>query len=41
MNAKELQVVSFLKKRDIQFVIPIYQRNYDWGQQEQRGVLRS
>lgn len=34
MNAKELQLVSFLKKRDIQFVIPIYQRNYDWGQQE-------
>ncbi|WCL81605.1 DUF4268 domain-containing protein [Saprospira sp. CCB-QB6] len=34
MNAKELEVVSFLKTPDTQFIIPIYQRNYDWGRKE-------
>lgn len=30
MKANELQIVKFLKSPDVQFVIPIYQRNYDW-----------
>ncbi len=30
MNAKELKLNKFLGQNDAQFVIPVYQRNYDW-----------
>ena len=30
MKATELKLTDFLSKTDTQFVIPIYQRNYDW-----------
>lgn len=30
MKANEVKLTEFLSKTDIQFVIPIYQRNYDW-----------
>ncbi len=30
MKANEVRLTDFLSKTDTQFVIPIYQRNYDW-----------
>ena len=30
MKANELQVINFLQAPNVQFVIPVYQRNYDW-----------
>lgn len=30
MKASEVRLTDFLSKTDTQFVIPIYQRNYDW-----------
>ena len=30
MKANELQINSFLQAPNVQFVIPVYQRNYDW-----------
>jgi uncharacterized protein with ParB-like and HNH nuclease domain len=30
MKANELQVNTFLQAPNVQFVIPVYQRNYDW-----------
>lgn len=30
MKANQLQINDFLQKPDVQFVIPVYQRNYDW-----------
>ncbi len=30
MKANEVKLTEFLSKTDTQFVIPIYQRNYDW-----------
>jgi uncharacterized protein with ParB-like and HNH nuclease domain len=30
MEARQLDLVSFLKLQDTRFVIPVYQRNYDW-----------
>ncbi|WP_209332511.1 DUF4268 domain-containing protein, partial [Lunatimonas salinarum] len=38
--ANELQIVKFLKSPDVQFVIPIYQRNYDWTITECRELLK-
>ena len=32
MKASPLQLSKFLQKQDTQFVIPIYQRNYDWSE---------
>ena len=40
MKANELQIVKFLKSPDVQFVIPIYQRNYDWTITECRELLK-
>jgi len=40
MKANELQIVKFLKAPDVQFVIPIYQRNYDWTITECRELLK-
>lgn len=30
MKANELQIINFLQTPRVQFVIPVYQRNYDW-----------
>ena len=30
MKVEELQITEFLSNQKIQFVVPIYQRNYDW-----------
>jgi uncharacterized protein with ParB-like and HNH nuclease domain len=30
MKANELQINNFLQAPNVQFVIPVYQRNYDW-----------
>ena len=34
MKANELPINSFLQVSDVQFVIPVYQRNYDWTANE-------
>ncbi len=31
MEAKQQDLVSFLKLQDTHFEIPVYHRNYDWG----------
>ncbi len=33
MKASPTQLNKFLQKQDTQFIIPIYQRNYDWGEE--------
>lgn len=40
MKANELQVVNFLQTPNVQFVIPVYQRNYDWTETECRQLLK-
>jgi 5'(3')-deoxyribonucleotidase len=30
MKATELPIINFLQTPNVQFVIPVYQRNYDW-----------
>lgn len=39
MKANELPIIEFLQKSDVQFVIPVYQRNYDWKTAECRELL--
>lgn len=39
MKANELQINSFLQVPNVQFVIPVYQRNYDWTITECRELL--
>ena len=34
MKANELPINSFLQAANVQFVIPVYQRNYDWSTNE-------
>ena len=31
MQANDLNLTQFLELQDHHFVIPVYQRNYDWG----------
>jgi len=40
MKANELQVISFLQKPNVQFVIPVYQRNYDWTETECKQLFK-
>ena len=40
MKATELQIINFLQAPKVQFVIPIYQRNYDWTISECRDLLK-
>lgn len=40
MKATELQIINFLQAPKVQFVIPIYQRNYDWTVTECRELLK-
>lgn len=39
MQASELKVEKFLASYDTQFVIPVYQRNYDWSISECKQLL--
>lgn len=39
MKASPIQLCKFLQKQDTQFVIPIYQRNYDWSEDNCRQLL--
>jgi uncharacterized protein with ParB-like and HNH nuclease domain len=39
MKANELQINNFLQAPNVQFVIPVYQRNYDWTNTECRELL--
>ncbi|MEY3500388.1 MAG: hypothetical protein RL308_2057, partial [Bacteroidota bacterium] len=39
MKANELQINNFLQAPNVQFVIPVYQRNYDWTNAECKDLL--
>lgn len=39
MKANELPINNFLQAPNVQFVIPVYQRNYDWTTKECRELL--
>lgn len=39
MKANELQIINFLQAANLQFVIPVYQRNYDWKNAECNELL--
>ena len=39
MKATELPIINFLQAPDVQFVIPVYQRNYDWTNNECKELL--
>jgi len=39
MKANELQINNFLQAPNIQFVIPVYWRNYDWKNVECNELL--
>jgi len=39
MKANELQINNFLQAPNVQFVIPVYQRNYDWTTTECKELL--
>ena len=40
MKANELQINNFLQAPNVQFVIPVYQRNYDWKNTECKELLK-
>lgn len=40
MKANETQINNFLQSSDVQFVIPVYQRNYDWTTYQCSELLR-
>ncbi|QXP54846.1 DUF4268 domain-containing protein [Cellulophaga sp. HaHa_2_95] len=39
MKANELPITSFLQAQNVQFVIPVYQRNYDWTNSECKELI--
>ena len=39
MKANELPIITFLQAVNVQFVIPVYQRNYDWKNAECKELL--
>ncbi|PCI09975.1 MAG: hypothetical protein COB73_04355 [Flavobacteriaceae bacterium] len=39
MKANELPIINFLQAPNVQFVIPVYQRNYDWAISECRELI--
>ena len=39
MKANELPINNFLQAPNVQFVIPVYQRNYDWTTSECKKLL--
>lgn len=40
MRAQETNFIRFLSQLDTQFIIPVYQRNYDWGEEQCKQLLR-
>ncbi len=40
MRAQETNIVRFLSQPDTQFIIPVYQRNYDWGEEQCKQLIR-
>ncbi|MDB4606308.1 DUF4268 domain-containing protein [Crocinitomicaceae bacterium] len=40
MKANELPINNFLQAQNVQFVIPVYQRNYDWTSKECNELLK-
>ena len=40
MKANELPINNFLQAPNVQFVIPVYQRNYDWTAKECSELLK-
>ncbi len=40
MEAKLVNFSKFLKQPDTQFIIPVYQRNYDWTEKECKQLLK-
>lgn len=39
MKANEIKVEDFLSSNKIQFIIPVYQRNYDWTTSQCKQLL--
>ena len=39
MKATESNIVNFLKQQDIKFIIPVYQRNYEWKMQQCKQLI--
>ena len=39
MKANELPLTTFLEKPKVQYIIPVYQRNYDWTITECKRLL--
>lgn len=39
MKANELPITNFLQAPNVQFVIPVYQRNYDWTNKECKELI--
>ena len=39
MKASEIRVEDFLSSNKTQFVIPVYQRNYDWSLSQCKQLL--
>ncbi|MFM2337568.1 MAG: hypothetical protein RL115_761 [Bacteroidota bacterium] len=39
MKANELQINNFVQAPNVQFGIPVYQRNYDWTNTECKELL--
>ena len=39
MKANELPITNFLQAQNVQFIIPVYQRNYDWTNNECKELL--
>ena len=39
MKANENSIISFLKEQDTKFVIPVYQRNYEWTEHQCKQLL--
>ena len=40
MIATQLPIINFLQAPNVQFVIPVYQRNYDWSTDECQKLLQ-
>ena len=39
MEAKQNSIVKFIQQQDTQFLIPVYQRNYDWKNEQCKQLL--
>jgi uncharacterized protein with ParB-like and HNH nuclease domain len=39
MNDNELPINAFLQNQNVQLVIPVYQRNYDWSPNECQDLI--